>query len=88
MSDSVERARSEFLAQFYKATCVDCTTVAVRCPIEKRIQKCLKGNHIVGTFSANLYTVRNDYPKEDPRHWNFEEDLTNDELSEAILCLV
>lgn len=85
--ESIPMDKAQYLAEFYRSTCFKCNENAVKCPKDSKIQKCLRGDHIVGTFSAIIYCVNNDFKRDDPRHYDFEAKISLEELSELFLCV-
>jgi hypothetical protein len=61
------------LADFATDHCATCAGSSGQCEISRRVAKCLKSEGlIIGAFRDTMFTVRNDYPITDWRHYVFE----------------
>ena len=82
--NNLQRAQS--LADFDVDTCRNCAQSEGICIHNPKISKCLHGPYLVITYDNRVCTIRPDKRRDDFRRYNFEDELTHDQLGELLRC--
>ncbi len=80
----MSRLIAQHLADFATDVCPRCDQHDGSCIENPKIKNCLMSDALIGRFGAEMYTVRPQLPRTDFRRWNFDDDLTHEQLCEIL----